>query len=320
MTNKETMEAPAAKQLNQWATWFADGLEDTAKAVLLFVPNGLNAIYNDTLKRIPLIGKFFAHNSVEKVIKFSTGITITQELGNDVSYFLFRPIGFAVGYLLGLFNASRLAPQYQGQIGRLIAKFSGQTTLGALLGLLVSLFQSPVSLHFMGMAAGIGALIGLFAKTIFLFALHSFQEANALAARKNVQRAKEINSKLKVAVREKAKSRILMQAQDIIQQMNGPQSQQNLAEFFQSEYDKISQSTHQKIERHFNYLADRACHGDMEALKRLQQLVLLKGQDNDKSALEAMLDRMFNARAIAKIKDEVDSAYDRWQYRFLKMA
>ncbi|MGE3319238.1 MAG: hypothetical protein AB7I18_08065 [Candidatus Berkiella sp.] len=321
MTNKEAMEAPAAKQLNQWATWFADGLEDTARAVLQFVPNGFNAIYNDILKRLPLLGKFFAQKNVETGIKFCTGITITQELGNDVAYFLFRPIGFGVGYLLGLFNTSRLAPQYQGNIGRLIAKFSGQTVLGALLGLFISLFQSPVSYHFMGMASGVGALLGLFAKSTFLFALHSFQEANALAIRKNVQKAKEINSRLKVAVREKAKSRILMQAQDIIQQMNGPQSQQNLAEFFQSEYDKISQTTHQKIERHFNYLADRACHGDMEALKRLQQLVPIKGQESDaKSALETMLDRMFNARAIAKIKDEVDSAYDRWQYRFLKSA
>lgn len=320
MTNKETIEAPAAKQLNQWATWFADGLEDTAKAVLQFVPNGLNAIYNDMLKRTPILGAFFANKSVESVIKFCTGITITRELANDVAYFLFRPIGFTLGYLLGLFNASRLAPHYKGNIGRLIAKFSGQTLFGALLGLFISLLQTPVTLQFVTVATSVGALLGLFAKTTFLLALHSFQEANALAARKNVQRAKEINARLKVAVREKAKSRILMQAQDIILQMNGPQSQQNLAEFFQSEYDKISQSTHQKIERHFNYLADRACHGDVEALKRLQLLVPIKGQENDKNALEAMLDRMFNARAIAKIKDEVDSAYDRWQYRFLKIA
>jgi hypothetical protein len=321
MTNKETIEAPAAKQLKQWATWFADGLEDTAKAIVLFLPNGLNAIYNDLLKRLPLVGKpFFSHKGVEKLIKFCTGISITQELGADVAYFLFRPIGYALGYLLGLLNAGQLAPIYQGKIGKFIGKFTGQTTAGALIGLMISLIFSS-SLNMILLATGIGALLGIFAKTIFLFALHSLNEANALAARKNVQKAKEINTRLKVAVREKTKSRILREAQDIIQQMNGPQSQQNLAEFFQNEYEKISQSTYQKIERHFNYLADRACHGDVEALKRLYQLLPKQtDQGTEQTALEKMLDRMFNARAVARIKDEVDSAYDRWQYRFLKMA
>lgn len=320
MTNKESIEAPAAKQLKQWATWFADGLEDTAAAIALFLPNGLNAIYNDMLKRLPWVGNFFSHKAVEKVIKFCTGISLSQDLGRDVAYFLFRPVGYAVGYLLGLLNAGQLAPQYKGKIGKFIGKFAGQTTAGALLGFVVSLgFSASFSTKVL--ATGIGALLGIFAKTIFLFAMHSLNEANALAARKNVHKAKELNARLKVAVREKAKSRILREAQDIIQQMNGPQSQQNLSEFFQSEYDRISQGTYQKIERHFNYLADRACHGDVEALKRLYQLLPRQtDQMSEPTALEIMLDRMFNARAVAKIKDEVDSAYDRWQYRFLKMA
>lgn len=308
MTNKPT---------NTWSTWLADVIEDIAKAVVLFVPNGLNALYNDLLKRLPVVGKFFSQKGTETIIKFCTGISILQELGRDVAYFLFRPIGFTLGTLLGLFNSSE-APVYHGQFGNLVGKFCGQTMAGALLGLVVSLFYSQTP-TFMIMAITIGALLGVFAKTIFLFALHSFSEANAMAARKNVQRAKEINNRLKVAVREKTKSRILMQAQDIIQQMNGPQSQQNLAEFFQSEYEKIAQSTYQKIERHFNYLADRACHGDLDALKRLQQLLPKQNADGeDRSTLESMLDRMFNARAVARIKDEVDSAYDRWQYRFLR--
>ncbi len=320
MTNKETIEAPAAKQLKQWATWFADGLEDAAKAIVLFLPNGLNAMYNDMLKRLPLVGSFFSHKGVEKLLKFCTGISISQELGRDVAYFLFRPVGYALGYLLGLLNAGQLAPQYQGKIGQFIGKFSGQTTAGALMGLFTSLLLSA-SFNTILLATGIGALLGISAKTIFLFAVHSLSEANALAVRKNVQRAKEFNARLKVAVREKTKSRILREAQDIIQQMNGPQSQQNLAEFFQSEYEKISQSTYQKIERHFNYLADRACHGDVEALKRLYQLLPKQvDQGTEQTALETMLDRMFNTRAVARIKDEVDSAYDRWQYRFLKMS
>lgn len=319
MTNKKSVEV-ASKPATQWATWFADVVEDIAKAILLFVPNGLNAIYNDILKRLPGVGRFFSQKGTETVIKFCTGISILQELGRDVAYFLFRPIGFMLGTLIGLFNTSRAAPVYQEQFGKFIGKFCGQTMAGALLGLFLSLMILPTQ-GFILIATGIGALLGVFAKTIFLLALQSFSEANAKAARKNVQRAKEINARLKIAVREKTKSRILMQAQDIIQQMNGPQSQQNLAEFFQSEYEKIAQSTYKKIERHFNYLADRACHGDLVALKRLQQLLPRQDADgNEQSTLETMLDRMFNARAVARIKDEVDTAYDKWQYRFLRMS
>lgn len=314
MTNKETQ--------GQWATWFADVTEDVAQAVLLFIPNGLSSLYSKILKRLPLAGTLFSKRGFETAFKFCTGITILQELGRDVAYFLFRPTGFVLGSLLSLSKQNRPASRYRGQAGLLIDKFSGQAVAGALLSLFLALIMHA-NPNMLLLAVGLGALFGIFSKSIFLFALHSFSEANALATRKNVQRAKQINAKLKIAVREKAKSRILMQAQDIIQQMNGPQSQQNLAEFFQNEYDKIAQTTYQKIERHFNYLADRACHGDLAALKRLQQLlprVKTEEAAPTKSALDAMLDRMFNKRAVAKIKDEVDSAYDRWQYRFLRVA
>lgn len=313
MTNKKTQ--------GQWTTWFADVTEDIAQAILLFIPNGLSSLYNKLLKRLPFLGATFANEGFEKVFKFCTGITILQELGQDIAYFLFRPLGFMLGALVGL-SKQHAAPCYRGQAGQLIDKFSGQAVAGSLLGFFLALIIH-VNINTLLLIVGLGALLGIFAKSIFLFALHSFSEANALATRKNVQRAKQMKARLKIAVREKAKSRILMQAQDIIQQMNGPQSQQNLTEFFQSEYEKIAQSTYQKIERHFNYLADRACHGDLDALKRLHQLLpRVKADDmpTTKSALDVMLDRMFNNRAIAKIKDEVDSAYDRWQYRFLRMA
>lgn len=314
MTNKETQ--------GQWTTWFADVTEDVAQAVLLFIPNGLSALYSKILKRLPFLGAMFSKRGFETTFKFCTGITILQELGRDVAYFLFRPLGFVLGSFVSLSKQNRPAPRYRGQAGLLIDKFSGQAVLGGFLGLFLALIMHS-NTNTVLLAVGLGVLLGIFSKSIFLFALHSFSEANALATRKNVQKAKQINAKLKIAVREKAKSRILMQAQDIIQQMNGPQSQQNLAEFFQNEYDKIAQTTYQKIERHFNYLADRACHGDLAALKRLQQLLpRIKSEDAApaKSALDVMLDRMFNKRAVAKIKDEVDSAYDRWQYRFLRVA
>ncbi|MCS5710869.1 hypothetical protein [Candidatus Berkiella aquae] len=310
MTNKER---------GRWATWFADVAEDIAQAIVLFIPNGLNAMYN-MLKRLPVVGTTFSHKGFETFFKFCTGISILQELGQDVAYFLFRPLGFVIGYLIGLFNQNRTAVVYQGQVGRLINKFSGQTVAGILLGMLASLLFAKQS-STIWMMAGLGGVLGIFAKTIFLFALHSFNEANAVTIRKNVQRAKQISARLKVAVREKAKSRILRQAQDIIQQMNGAQSQQNLAEFFQNEYDKIALSTYKKIERHFDYLTDRACHGDLNALKKLHQLLprpKTPEQTSGKDQLDAMLERMFNARAIARLKDEVDSAYDRWQYRFLR--
>ena len=109
-----------------------------------------------------------------------------------------------------------------------------------------------------------------------------------------------------------AKGRILVYAQDIIQQMNGSAAQSDLADFFESELDIISQMTNKKIDGHICYLTEKATHGDEQALYRLQVLV------NKKTDLNKLLDRVFNARAIVKIKDEVDTRYDRWHYRFLK--
>ncbi len=102
--------------------------------------------------------------------------------------------------------------------------------------------------------------------------------------------------------------------------MNGPQSQQYLEEFFNEKYDSIAVSTYQKIERHFNYLTDRACHGDVKALKRMQELIPTRtATENAKTPFDVMIERIFNARAVFNLKDDVDSAYDRWQYRFLSV-
>lgn len=323
MTNPEAKNDSFAINLLLVAKVYAYIVEDLSKHLLGFIPNGLNLIYDHAFKALPFVGKFFAHRWVEKVIKLCTGITIGQGLAGDLAYYLFRPVGFVFGIIVG--SVYTKAPQYQGQIGKLLYRLSAQTVGGAVIaisGLLIaSQFSSQVVINFdtLFFALSVGAAFGLAAKAILLFAINSVQNANASAARKNVQRAKELNSKLKAAARQKAKSIILIQAQDIVLQMNGPQSQSSMEAFFEQEYENVAAKIYQKLDRHFNYLADRACHGDISSLKRLQSLVPKVGKSNAKAPFEVLVERMFNARAIFKLKDDVDTAYDRWQYKFLSV-
>jgi hypothetical protein len=220
-------------------------------------------------------------------------------------------------------------PLYQGQVGKLLYRLSAQTVSGSLLGFLVFMLTArwlipsiDVNINNIALATGIGALLGLFTKGLLLVAMNTVNSANAATVRRNVQKAKDLNGKLKFASKQKAKSLILMQAQDIIQQMNGPQSQQYLEDFFTQEFENISTGTYQKIDRHFNYLTDRACHGDVKALKRLQELTPNNNVNesmSEKKPFEVLIERIFNARAVLKLKDTVDTAYDRWQYRYLSV-
>lgn len=326
MANPEVKPETFALHILNVAKASAFFVEDIARAVLGFIPNGLNLIYDFIFKSLPLFGKFFAHRWVEQVMKLCTGITIGQGLAGDLAYYLFRPLGYVLGIILGAFV--KKIPEYQGQVGKVLYRLSAQTVGGALVGagcfLLVwefaNLPQELFNVNSILLAMFIGALLGLLAKGMFLFAVNYVNSANASAARKNVQRAKELNTKLKNAARLKAKSMILMHAQDIVQQMNGPQSAQYLESFFEQEYGTFSEKIYQKLDRHFNYLADRACHGDIDSLKRLQSLApKTVQQPNSKASFEILVERMFNARAIFKLKDDVDTAFDRWQYRFLSV-
>ncbi len=325
MTNQTAKQETKALHIISVAKVCSLATQDIAKAVLGFIPNGLNLIYDFVFKALPLVGKFFAHRWVEQVIKLCSGITIGQGLAGDIAYYVFKPVGFGIGLVIGgLFKDT---PVYQGQIGKIFYRLSAQTVGGALIAL-IGFFAVNSFIHFniemkfvtYLLVLGAGAILGLVAKGLTLFAIHSVTKANAMAARKNAQLAKDLNSKLKTAAKSKAKSMILRQAQDIVLQMNGPQSQANLEPFFEEEYAAFAEQIYQKLERHFNYLTDRACHGDIIALKRLKELTP-KAKENDaaKPAFEVLVERMFNARANFKLKDDIDTAYDRWQYRFLSV-
>lgn len=329
-TNKSISKQDTyAQQVLLWAKFGGSLTEDVSRGILGFIPNGLNVTYDHTLKEMMLLGKIFSHRWVEQVFKLGTGITIGQGLAQDIAHFIFWPIGFIIGALTGsLLAHQKRKPVYHGQIGKTFYRLSGQTVGGALLGMVFfvilyqcfpALLEGKGHLRSFALFAFAGATLGLLSKILFLLAINAVQESHASTIRRNVQRAKELNSKLKMTAKHKAKSRILMQAQDIIQQVNGSQSQQYLEEFFEEKYESIAISTYQKIERHFNYLADRACHGDLNALKRLKELTASQStlKQDEKSPLDLMLDRIFNSRAIAKIKDDVDTIYDRWHYRFL---
>ncbi|MFI4936929.1 MAG: hypothetical protein ACHQJ6_00280 [Candidatus Berkiellales bacterium] len=327
MSTLQVKQDTYAHQVLGWARVSATIVEDVCGGMLSFIPNGLNLVYDFILKRLPIAGRFFSNRLVEQLIKLLSGITIGKGLATDFAHFIFWPIGFGVGALIGAGSGQHKIPVYHGQVSKFLTRVSGQTVGGALLGvfllLLIAQFfpvmaNELLTFQFFSIAAIIGAVLGLGTKALFLLAVNTVNEANAATVRKNVQRAKELNAKLKVMVRQKAKSLILRQAQDIILQMHGAQSQQYLEEFFAYKYETIALNMYKKLDRHFDYLTDRACHGDLNALKKLSELIAsASSKKEDPSALDIMLDRLFNARAIAKIKDDVDTNYDRWHYRFL---
>lgn len=311
-----------AQRIIGFAKYFSKVSEEIATGLLGFIPNGLEQIYDNVLKRLPLLGKVFSHRWVEQAIKLCCGVTIGQGLASDIGRFIFKPIGFCIGALMGTGAiTNRSIPVYQGQIRKFLYKLSNFTVSGALIGFIAAslLFLIIPSLsnyslfHVALVGGGCGAGIGVLAYFMYLVALTFVMMNQTQTFRHNVHVAKGLGIKLKQYARQNAKGRIMVHAQDIIQQMNGSESQPHLAKFFENEFENISQTTNKKIERHFNYLTERACHGDNQALNRLQMLT------KKKSELNKLLDRVFNSRAIAKIKDEVDTYYDRWYYQFLKM-
>jgi len=327
MDNTDNKQTSYAFHVFSWAKYVAHVFQDISKGLLGFIPNGLNAIYDHILKAIPGIGKLFAHRWIEQVLKLISGITIGQGLAVDVARYAGGSLGFILGAFIGTFAASyyKKLPEQHDHISQWLNGLSGFTLGGALLGTLVlniiCQFTDviPYTVNTLVVALGLGAVLGLLIKMSVLIAIRFVQTTHAATWRSNVEHAKGLNDKLKKQARLKAKSRILIYAQDIIQQMNGAQSQQNLENFFKDEYQIISESPNKKIDRHFNYLADRACHGDEQSLQRLQDLASRNStRQGEKTPLDLILDRIFNARAIFKLKDDVDTAYDRWFYHFLR--
>ncbi|MCS5708164.1 hypothetical protein CC99x_004530 [Candidatus Berkiella cookevillensis] len=315
-----------------WGKMVADIFEDLFAGLFAFIPNGLDSIYNELLKEIPIVRILFEIRAVEIVIKLISGITIGQGVAQDVAKYLFRPIGFGLGALIGSSLAFLKAkPQYNGSIGEILYRLSGQTVLGALFGLLATAIGfslvSGLSLNDMNMTVvlmslGVGACVGLMAKAMLLLSVSMVNRANAANMRRNVKRAKDLSIKLKEAAKQRAKSRILKEAQALISQVNGAQPQELMDAFFNSQFEAMAYHTYKKIDRHFNYLADRACCGDLQALKKLQLLIPARQVNKFKpvkSALEVMIDRIFNERTLFQLRDDVDNSYDRWRYADLKV-
>lgn len=318
---QNTKKLDYAQKVIGFAKYCAKVSEELGAGLLGFVPNGLEQVYDIAFKRLPLLGRVFRHRWVEQVVKLCCGVTIGQGLSSDIGRYIFWPIGFCIGALMGTGAAAKSAiPVYQGQIRKFLYKLSGFTIGGGFIGALsvwVAINWIP-ALHthailqaeLLGIAAG--ALLGVLAYFMYLVALLFVMTNQSQTFKHNVVQAKSLGAKLKEFARQNAKGRILIHAQDIIQQMNGAEAQPHMSEFFEKEFEVIAQSTNKKIERHFNYLTERACHGDHQALTKLQGLTNRKGE------LDKLLDRVFNTRAVAAIKDAVDTHFDRWYYDFLK--
>lgn len=324
MANEQAKKGNFSEHLSKSMKWGGLVVEDFFRSLIGFVPNGLNAIYDGVLKYLPVLGNLFAHRWIEQSLKLCLGITIGQGIATDVSHYLFRPIGQLFGLLFGL--VSKNIPNYSGQFGRALYRMSGQAIGGILLGfgiiflaMKIGLLPPPLITQYVFIAIALGGFFGILTKVIAVMSIRWVESANAATIRRNVSRARELNSKLKAAAKQYAKSKILMYAQDIILQMNGALSQQNLEIFFNSEYERFADNTYKKIDRHFDYLADRACHGDIKALRKLQALLPPK-TNLQHSPFADMINRIFNERAIFKLKDDVDTYYDRWQYMELKQA
>lgn len=313
-----------ATQVISWAKCFSDIFEDIGSGVIGFIPNGLDVLYDTILKRLPFVGELFSLSVIEQLLKLVFGITIGQGMAEFVGRFVFRPIGFMFGALFG--TSVKSQPRYNRGISILLYQLSGQTVAGALIGLVVLLgifaYQpawsiSDITPDWIVVGTMAGALLGLLAKAMWLLAVNMVASANAANIKRNVKRAKTLNQKLKVFAKQKAKSKILIHAQDVLVQMNGPDTQKQLEQFFEEEYERIAFKTYKKLDRHFDYLTDRACCGDIKALQKLYNLIpnRKKPVPKEGSPLEVMLNRIFNDKTLFVLKDDVDNTFDRWRYK-----
>lgn len=319
MSNKESPNF--SQNVLNWAEVGAQIAEDMGRGILGFIPDGLNVIYDEGLKALPFIGSIFKQHWVEEIIKFLTGITIGRGLSADLAYYVFRPIGFFFGTLLGTrgIKGQQRLPKYAGQVKTFLYKLSGQTVLGILIGLgVLFLLMSfhpylqtlKITYREILLAIAIGGGVGLISKAVMLVAIHTVQAANAASSRMHTQRAQKLCTFLKTRAQKKAAEIVKQHAEDIILQMNGEQCYHYLEGFFNDNMQRLMEWPNKKIARHLNYVTDRAVHGDMESLKKLYRLYPRKGQD----PIDHLIHRILNEREQNKIKDEADSLFDKWYY------
>lgn len=327
MSKLENKIDPLLRPTDIWSGAMAKAFEDISEAVIGFIPYGLSVLYDTLLKPIPLLGALFRVPTIELLLKLITGISIGKGIARDAAYYLFRPLGFALGYLIGstyLFPMKNTV-SYRGTFGKIMRQISSVMVGGTLFGLaLAALVEQQWGLAWLPaskmvvyqVSAGIGAGLGCLIKLIILYAVHVVGKNQHRSQQTIYHQAKVLGKAVTLLARRQSKGRILTQAQDVLQQVNGPQSQQYLEQFFDEQYDTIANHIHDKIDRHIQFLADRACHGDRKAFQKLKELNITgKSLQGKITALSSMLDKVFNRRAILKLKDAVDTAFDYWYYQ-----
>jgi len=166
-----------------------------------------------------------------------------------------------------------------------------------------------------GIAAMGGVCLGVSFKFIMIFAVEMVMRANAASASLNAKRAKTLGERLKKEAKIKVNAMVIQHAKDIIIQMHGEIETEKLESFFIHKMDAITEDAYFKIDRHLDYLTDRAVHGDIDSLKRLYKLYRRCAQERAQE-IDSLLERIINPPTeVAKLKDTVDSLYDQWCFR-----
>lgn len=205
-----------------------------------------------------------------------------------------------------------------------LADISSYVLIGALSGLgilLMMLLNSDLklidlSVYEYGLAMTGGMLLGAVVKTMMMVAVEMVMRANAASANLNAKRAKTLGERLKKETKSKVQASVIAHAKEIIFQMHGEEEGFRLESFFDKKMEAMTQGAYFKIDRHLNYLTDRAVHGDITALKRLYRLYRRSPQERAQE-IDKLVDRIINRpREIEKLKDKIDTLYDQWKFRY----
>ena len=311
-------------QLLQWAQGGGNVVEDLASGVLGFIPNGIEFVYDAIFKRVPL--KFiFGLPGIEGILKLCLGITLSQFLITQLTLYVFRPLGWIIGGIAGVLLAYfGEPPKFKQPIQHWCLQYAGQTLMGTFLsGLLLSLyiffepqlcFSIAILQHYSWILV-LGASIGLVYQSMLLIALDTFARANAASARANAKRASQLGLTLKKSAKIQAENIVEKHSHAIILQMHDVQPKQSIQNFMTQYMQVLVKRINAKLDRHFNYLTDRAMNGDLNALKKLSQFN--QQQKVEPNYIKKLVERMIKPKDLFLLNDQVDSLFDKWKYQFL---
>lgn len=165
------------------------------------------------------------------------------------------------------------------------------------------------------LALGVGMAGGIGLKIIMLCAIEMVMRANVASAQLNSKRAEMLGHRLKIESRDKIQAHVMQHAQAIILQMHGEQAESQMEHFFDYKMQELTEDAYFKIDRHVNYLTDRAVHGDIQSLKRLYQLYRRNPQERE-IEINQLLERVINTpEEVKKLKDKTDTLYEHWKFR-----